>query len=150
MPDSQNKFGPFDMNWKDLGEQFMSPHKDAYNQDFSWIGDYVQDMLSQVLPDEAVHNSYVPSRLRPDVIDTHQYIIIRAKVPARVNTRKLKVFFNANQVRLTGLGEEEEVVQLPASGRFEGSKAILKDDILEIRIPKELNEHYQEIHIQYL
>lgn len=150
MSGSQNKFNPFDVNWKEFGKQFAASHQDARNQDLSWIEEYVQDILSQVLSDGGIHNSDMSSIRRPNVMNTHQYIIVRIPVPKRANTRKLKVLFNANQICLSGLGEEDQVIPLPSPGRYDGSKALFKDNILEIRIPKEINETYQEVNIQFV
>lgn len=147
----KGKSNPFDANWEDFEKNFMQSHKDIFNHDLSWLDDYIQSMVSQVLPGSNHINQSGHTRLQPDVFDTHHHIIVRAKIPERVNTRKLKVAFNnANQIRISGMGDKDETVSLPAPGRHDGSKAIFKDDILEIRIPKETNEHYQDIHIQYL
>lgn len=152
MPDSRGKFNPFDTNWKEFGKQFMSSYEETDNQEFSWIEDYVRDILSQVLPDEVMQNSSMsmPSRPHPSVFDTHHDTIVRVKVPEHTSAQELKVFFNTSQLRILGLEEKEKVIPLPTPGRFDGSKAVFKDNILEIRIPKELNELYQEVNIQYL
>lgn len=150
MTGPQDQFNPFGPNWNDFRKHFDPSQKGIPNQDSSWIEDYVKGVLSQVLPDDTIQNHSIPIRLRPDVIDTHHYIIVRAKIPEHANTRNMKVFFNTGQVRLSGLTEKEEVVSLPSPGRYNGSKAIFKDDILEIRIPKELNEPDREITIQFL
>lgn len=150
MSGARGKFNPFEMNWKDFEKQFNATHTGPQNSDLTWIEDYVKEMLAQVLPGGATQPPSVPSRMRPDVIDTHHCLIVRANVPERANLRKLKVFFHANRLRISGLSDEEVIVPLPALGRYEGSKAIFKDDVLEIRIPKELNETHQEISIQFL
>lgn len=152
MAGPQGRFNPFDANWKDFEKNFMRSHKDVFNHDLSWLDGYIQDMVSQAMPTSGNKKTgFGQTRLHSDVFDTHHFMIVRTHIPERVNIRKLKVAFNnANQVRISGVGEEDETISLPAAGRYDGSKAIFKDDILEIRIPKESNEQYQEIYIQYL
>jgi HSP20 family molecular chaperone IbpA len=151
MSGSQRKFNPFDSNWKDFEKNFMRGYRDAFNYDLSWLDGYIQNMISQAIPSSQHFSGFTQNRLRPDVFETHQDMIVRVRIPERANTRKLGVAFNnANKVRISGLGDRDETISLPAAGRYDGSKAFFKDGILEIRIPKELNEAYQDIYIQYM
>lgn len=108
MSGSQRKFNPFDSNWKDFEKNFMRGYRDAFNYDLSWLDGYIQNMISQAIPSSQHFSGFTQNRLRPDVFETHQDMIVRVRIPERANTRKLGVAFNnANKVRIypgSGIG----------------------------------------------
>lgn len=149
MGGSHGKFDPFDIDWDDFRDHFMHHHRPKAHQNTPWIDEYIQDILSQILPFNP-KSSARRTRIKPDIFETHHSVIVRLRIPEGVNVKRLRLFLSTNQVCISGLHEREEVISLPALCRYSGCKAQLKDDILEIRIAKELNEPYREIDIQYL
>jgi HSP20 family molecular chaperone IbpA len=153
MNESEGKFNPFQMNWDDFQNQFKgNSFSDAPygailgNKDFSWVEEYVQGILSQAMPkpSEEVGKK---SNLQSEVFETHDYMIVKAKVP-HMDPRNIKILLYANQLRLNGLPDQGTgVIQLPSFGRLHGCKAVFKKNTLEIRIPKDTNDNFKEIRI---
>jgi HSP20 family molecular chaperone IbpA len=156
MDQFDRKFNPFQMDWQSFQNNFKGknftdgPHEAVLaNKDFSWLEDYIQGILSQALP-QSSEEIAKKSVLQSEVFETHDYMIAKIKIPNQINPRKIKILFAINQIRLEGLPENRKpILQLPAHGRFQGSKAVFKDDILEIRIPKETNENFKQINVQF-
>jgi HSP20 family molecular chaperone IbpA len=155
MKQSDGKFNPFQMDWEGFQNHFKeinpigSPYEAVLaNKDFSWLEDYVQGILSQSLP-PVPKEAQTGSSLQSEVFETHDYMIAKIKIPDPINPKKIKIFFATNQIWLEGLSDKSKIIQLPTHGRFHGSKAAFKDDILEIRIPKETNIGFKEINVRF-
>lgn len=130
---------------------FMLPDPDkAGYRDPSWIGDYVQRLLKQVnLPKVNITpNSAVDS----DVFETHKSVIVRVTVPKAVNPNLIRVWINTHHVRIEGIPDtrQKHTIALPAPVLAKSGRAVFKDGVLEIRIPKYSSERgYKEIYVQF-
>lgn len=92
------------------------------------------------------------SEFQPEVFETHKFVIARVELPERFHAQQIRVFAGSNRLTLDGLPEDSKtVVKLPSSVANKGSKAVLKDGILEVVMLKESGDRkQQEIDIQFL
>jgi HSP20 family molecular chaperone IbpA len=175
MSDSRDQFKPFEFNWNDVVNR-VTKHQDFSwldkfvegtiskalpNHQFPFnmakgglksLDKYMDQIFSQAMPNangQPLFNSGQDS-VKSEVFETHHWMFVRIKVPNRAIASKLRISLGVNQVRVSGLTKEIETIGLPATARLEGARAIYKDGILEIRIPKDLNEQFHEVNIQFL
>lgn len=86
---------------------------------------------------------------RVEIFEAHDYIIVRVGVPDNVHERNIQVHVSTNKIFIKwGLPGLEEVIQLPADVEKEGIKAVIKNRILEIIIPKEQNIDLKSVNIK--
>lgn len=85
-----------------------------------------------------------------DVFETHDYVIVRIKVPHNVNPKGIKVRATPSRlyIKISNYSQEE-VILLPTDVDKSDVKAAYADNVLEIIIPKEREDNHQEIHIQF-
>uniref|UniRef100_A0A4Y8Q3A7 Uncharacterized protein n=2 Tax=Paenibacillus athensensis TaxID=1967502 RepID=A0A4Y8Q3A7_9BACL len=114
----------------------------------SWIEGYVQDMLKKAMPQGTV-SSHQASAV--EVVETHDHIIVQAKLGKEENPRAMQVFVKSNAVKITGyLNGERQIVKLPALVLPRTAKARYKQRMLQVQIRKRgLQEGYQETYIRY-
>lgn len=146
--------------WEFFGQNGSDSPGDWSNPDMSWVKDYVSDVMKQAFPGQfsegefrgggggSESKSRRSKNLSSDVFETHHFIITRIDVPEDIVPENIKVMFNTNELKIEGVDSRPQVIRLPANGLYKGSKALYKDHVLEIRIPKRSKEQYQEIPIQ--
>jgi HSP20 family molecular chaperone IbpA len=99
------------------------------NYDLSSIQSYVQNILSQVTTGDAM--------LSAEIFETHQSVIAKIKIPSQMQPKNLRVWVNANHIKIEKSPEgKEQVFNLPCSVDPNGKKALYKKGILQIRMPK--------------
>lgn len=162
MENPMNKFNPLkDFPWERLFKgQNMQNGSELTNIpgiDLSWIEGYIQDMMSKAIPnykENAGNTAGINSRntsFNYNIFETHDYMITRVKVPEDVYHKNVRVWFDINQLTLTGLSNNRsETIRLPFKGRYTGSQGYYKDDYLEVRIPKDNRKNLKEIDVKYL
>lgn len=152
---NNNQFNP----WEFFGQNGNGmPGGDWQNPDMTWVKDYVQDVMKQAFPGQFGEGEFRgnsgsgsrrgKSNLSTDVFETHHFIITRINVPEDILAENIRVMFHTNELKIEGVDSEPQIVRLPANGLYKGSKAMFKDNVLEIRIPKRSREQFQEIPIQ--
>jgi HSP20 family molecular chaperone IbpA len=154
--DSTKDFDPFNFDWDDFKDQFSGKRSNKESKEFSgsnldlgWLENYIQGALTKAMPDQA-GDITKGQKLRHQVFETHDYMISRVAIPDEIDEMNLKVFIDTNRLILTGLPDNKTyTIQLPMNGRYAGSKATAKDQILEIRVPKESHRNYREIDINF-
>lgn len=125
-------------------KKFPFKHADPLeNYDLSSINAYVQNVLSQATIGEA--------RLSTEVFETHQSVIVKIKLPKQLHPRNLRIKVNSNHIKMEKTeGNEEQIIPLPCRVDPTGRKAVFKQSILEIRIPKvKTRDPYHEVFIRY-
>ncbi|RRJ62688.1 hypothetical protein EHV15_06835 [Paenibacillus oralis] len=124
------------------------------------ISQYVNEILKKTLPDpmnsfagmgkEASVSGWGAGKIQFENFETHQSVITRFRVPAGVNPQDIGVMVGAGDVRIRLPDGGEERNPLPRRVRVEDSKAVYKDGVFEIRMPKEAeDEHYREIFVKF-
>lgn len=141
-------FNPWEFFQEAMRQGGGNSQTDWGNQDLSWIADYVNDMMQQSFPGQYYGGSFSSTRLKQEVFETHDFIIARIEVPEDIDPEHLKVYFLTNELKVEGVDSETQRIQLPRNGLYKGSKAIYKEGILEIKIPKRARERFQEIPVQ--
>lgn len=142
--------------WEMFQGEFMNKKADTHSQngfanhDFSWIEDYVQGILTQALPEQMKDFQKKKPHLKHEVFEAHHYMITKVVLPESVEPEKVKVYVNTNEVKIEeDEGSFSKVIKLPANSIYKGSKAIIQNNILEVRIPKRMNDTFQEIPVQF-
>lgn len=128
------------------------------------ISQYVNEILRKTLPEsmnsfagmgptmgkEASVSGWKPGKIQFDNFETHQSVITRFRVPAGVDPKDIGILVGAGDVRIRLPDGGEERNPLPRRVRVEDSKAVYKDGVFEIRMPKEAeDEHYREIFVKF-
>jgi len=117
--------------------------------DTSWVENYVQQVLSKSLPKLNVSSKAKRSQSQAEVFDTHNYVIVKMKLPDQLNPT---VKVRTDQVRVDGLDNgDKKIIQLPCHVVPKYSRSSYKDGILQIKMrKKKLDKTYHEIPIRYL
>lgn len=120
----------------------------------SWVEEYVKDLVSEAVPRSIVRTtdkSAKHSSVSCNVFETHTMLIAKIKVPRDINPQVVRVFLAPNRLQIKGLPNKEEVtVPLAANVRHNGSRAVCKDHVIEVRMPKERETDYKEVPVKYL
>lgn len=132
------------------------------------IQKYVQEMMDKLMPEslqkmepEKMFQSFSKgANYRNDnlnhaekfnyvVFETHHHVYVRIPILDSSWLEHIKIFYTSNQliIQHIPLFEDKHTITLPAIVRKKGSVALYKDDILEIRIQKNIDIHYSEIDV---
>ncbi|HEX6923101.1 MAG TPA: Hsp20/alpha crystallin family protein [Bacillales bacterium] len=143
-----DQFNPWDF-FRQQPEGSDSPSGNWGDPDMSWVKDYVEDVMSQAFPGQFKDGAHRNGNIKSDVFETHHSMIIRMDVPEDIIPENVKVMFHTNELKVEGIASQPQIIKLPGNGLYKGSKAIYKNHVLEIRIPKRSRGQYQEIPIQF-
>lgn len=141
-----DQFNPWDFFHQEFGDSNASSDRDY--SDMSWVKEYVDNVMKQAFSGQFAGESNRNS-VKSDVFETHHSIIIRIKVPDDIVAENVRVLFHTNELKVEGIASQPQMIKLPANGLYKGSKAMYKNSVLEVRIPKRNRETFQEIPIQY-
>jgi len=121
----------------------------SFLDNMTWIEGYVQDMLKNAMPQGNVSSRQSSGGI--EVVETHEHIIVQAKLGKEENPRAMQVFVKSNAVKITGyLDGDRQIVKLPALVLPRTAKARYKQRMLQVQIRKRgLQEGYQETYIRY-
>jgi len=113
------------------------------NYDLSSIHSYVQNVLSQVAVGD--------EKLIVEVFETHQSVIAQIKIPKQLNPRSLKIWVKTSHIKIERTQDnKEQLISLPSNVDSNTSKAVYKQGILEVRMPKlKARDRYQEVLVRY-
>jgi hypothetical protein len=115
-------------------------------KDASWVGDYVQHILEKTIPKTGIPRS---SKLFHEVFETHNYVIIKLKMPDPGNPL-VKVRADQVIIESSYKGKKHEI-PLPCWVTPRLSRATHKDGILQIKLRKrKFNKTYETVPIRYL
>ncbi|WP_374717516.1 Hsp20/alpha crystallin family protein [Neobacillus sp.] len=146
---------PFNKNLRDTLQK-MKPEE---------IEKYVQDLLEKMMPNmqgmmnpNDVFQQFQPSdsnshssaiRINASTYETHDHVYIRIPINNHDALKKLRLYHTSNQLIIEHFPEygEKHTITLPAIVKKKGGEANLKDGILEIRIPKNIDMQYTEIDV---
>lgn len=117
------------------------------------IQSYVSEMIKKYVPPH-MENSNVPfnfqtanssqaqekeqQKFHVDVFETFDHIFIRIQLPDEETHKQLKIFHTSNQAIIENMPEpgKRHTIILPSLVKRKGATALVKDLILEIKIPK--------------
>jgi HSP20 family molecular chaperone IbpA len=151
---------PFEFDWQSLEKMladrlpFPLPDMSKINhRDTSWVSDYVGQLLkTSKVADTAVDPIRSIAGLNADLYETHQSVICRIRVPEGADIYSLRVWVHSRHLKLEGLPGKRQTrtIALPASVNSKACRATYKDDVLEIRMPKDRRKPiYREVYVQF-
>lgn len=148
-----NDFGQFDLG--DFMKQFKQPtnaNQSSFELDFGKVEEFIQNSMNEVLAStqNVSPNLGTSGNNKKGVFETHDYMIVKIPISEKVNIHDVNVFFDTNTLMIVGLSDKNEYITLPMNGSFSGSQGYYKDEIIEIRIPKNEKKNYKEIMIKHL
>lgn len=131
---------------------------------FSGIGDYVRKVLAQHFPESDLtqpssseqhvrtaqpHQQTKPIfTLQEQIIELHGFVIVQIPL-AEDLLNHLIMEANTTHLVLYGLPSgEQKKIKLPSCVRSDSAKAIYKEQLLEIRLPKIQDDHYHQIAVK--
>lgn len=152
--------GPY-YNWKEMDKFFSGripfmpkEFQERLQMDSSWIGDYVQDVLKHSFSDSAQNMNWESksfSRIEYDLFETHNSVIVRLRIPENIHPKHIKLFVGSNRLKVENLStKQKQMITLPNTIDAEGSRAVFKDNVMEVRMPKANDsDFFNEIKIRY-
>lgn len=158
-----NQQFPFSFDWANLEKvisERMTTMNPAQNRtsgvpmDFSWIDKFVKDTMQQSLhsfmgnsntnqtgyTDTASVRSSFGSAAgpSPEIFETHRSVIARFKLPENTDIHQFDVKVTPNQLKLKHMEDSEfQAFALPTLVSGTGSRAVCRDHIVEVRMPKD-------------
>ncbi|GIP33177.1 Hsp20/alpha crystallin family protein [Paenibacillus sp. J2TS4] len=100
--------------------------------DPDWIQNYVQGLIADQIP-EVKGTEWSPD---PEIFETHRSVFVRFKLPEEIDPYLLKIRVQPASLRLDGWADKELNIKLPALVAASRSKAVMKEGVVEIRMPK--------------
>jgi HSP20 family molecular chaperone IbpA len=140
-----------DKRWGNLdpffNNKFFNDANPLEGIDLSSINNYVQNAISHVMPSETT----IHPDVHPDIFETHNFVIVKLKLPKNVNPSNIRLFIQANHIKLEGwANEKEQIIKLPSSVQSTKSKALFKQGVLEIKMPKiKFRDRFHEVFIRF-
>ncbi len=141
-------------------QQLPSLPKDlpAWNrtQSPSWVSDFMHklnaDNLSEAL-NAGISSAWMPfargSSHNYRSFETHRSLIVRIPVPADVTRDQIDTAVSPHQVQVQFAGDKPQVIPLTKPVEPGKASAILRDGILELRMPKSrAADHYIPVRVR--
>lgn len=126
----------------------------ADNMNPADIQSYISEMIKKYIPPQ-MENSDIPfnfqannaspsaepdnqQKFHVDVFETFDHIFIRIQLPDEESHKQLKILHTSNQAIIENMPEpgKRHTIILPSLVKRKGATAMVKDRILEIKIPK--------------
>jgi HSP20 family molecular chaperone IbpA len=83
-----------------------------------------------------------------EVFETHEYVFVRVPIPKRVDKSRIVMYVRTSRVTIRWApGSINHVYQLPSDVLTKGAEASIRDNVLEIRMPKEPNPDVRRIYV---
>lgn len=146
---------PFNQDSKKMMQQ-MKPEE---------INNYIQKMMGQMIPEQMQkmmneqdlkHNFHNKAKQSPptstlpsSVFETHDYVYVRVQIKNEEWLKVMRLYYTSNQMIIEHIPEydDKHTIILPALVKKKGTTAQVKDSILEIKIPKNVDMQFSEIDI---
>ncbi len=128
------------------------------------VQSFIDQVFSEVMPEKTQESTMnqgtsnqkyqnsVQYPLNANVFETHSFIYIRIPIDDEDWLKNMKIFHTSNQSMIHGVpnDDDQHIISLPALVRKKGTTVQYKDDILEIRLQKQVDIPYSEIDISEL
>ncbi|WP_062356663.1 Hsp20/alpha crystallin family protein [Bacillus kwashiorkori] len=160
----------FPWNFFNSSKNGFNPFKNLSEQDFhkmmnGWMEQMFPDYLKSLIEKETelFKTEKQPTKkdkqsekqsyrnLQEIVFETHDYVYIRIPFEKKEEVRNIKIFYNLNKCMIDHLDSFDGpyTITLPTIVKKKGAKAIYRDKILEITIPKNVDRQFNEIDISH-
>ena len=124
-------------------------------QDFQkFMNEFMGNLLPQIehfLPNREIFtHTNDKNQLNEEVFETHEYVYIKIPMKKLQNWRAIKVYHTPFQCMIKSQKNHDlsHKILLPSPVHKKGAKAVIKNDMLEIRFIKVKDWQYTEIEIQ--
>ncbi|WP_147534907.1 Hsp20/alpha crystallin family protein [Bacillus marasmi] len=109
------------------------------------------DLLKNGFPNSNFQNPS-SSQLKYSIFDTHEYVFVRITISSEDWLNTMKIYHTANLLTVEHVPNRDDKhrLALPAIVRKKGATANYRDGILEIKIPKSVEQQYSEIDVTEL
>ncbi|MFC0415267.1 Hsp20/alpha crystallin family protein [Cytobacillus solani] len=129
------------------------------------INKYIQNMMGQMIPEqmqgmmnaqdfmqgfgEQKQQPSSSSTFSSSVFETHDFVFVRIPLKEESWRKNLRLFHTSNQMIIEHIPEYEDkhIITLPALVKKKGTTAHIKDDILEVKIPKNVDMQFSEVDV---
>lgn len=149
---------PFNKDSKNRMDQMNPQDIQKYVQEM--MDKLMPDSLQKMEPDKMFENFSKGANFRNDninhsekfnyvVFETHHHVYVRIPILDSSWLEHIKIFYTSNQLVIQHIPsfEDKHTITLPAIVRKKGSAAVYKDNILEIRIQKNIDIQFSEIDV---
>lgn len=138
--------------WEDFQNRFFGDGhwRDSLRPDgaMPWVEEYVRGLIADVVPGASETGPPPSSRTSSftgSVFETHQQVIARIRLPLGGETELPRVRASIHELQVETADGQRRTLKLPCFVRPDGARAVWKEDILEVRLPKEGNPRYRDI-----
>jgi HSP20 family molecular chaperone IbpA len=142
-----NQMGQFDQNEIDkFVKQMMGQTMPAQMQEMMNNQDWMKSSQKQ---SSEQASSTTGESLSYSVYDTHNHVFVRISIKEESWLKQLKLFHTSNQLMVEQIpnATDKHTITLPSIVRKKGTTTSYKDNILEVKIPKNIDMQYSEIEI---
>jgi HSP20 family molecular chaperone IbpA len=142
-----NQMGQLDPNQierfvKEMMEQMMPAQMQGMMNSQDWMKTATNQQPVQ-------DGSKSGEALSYSVFDTHNHVFVRIKIKEESWLSQLKLYHTSNQFIVENIPnpQDKTTITLPAVVRKKGTTTCYKDNILEVKIPKNIDIQYSEIEV---
>jgi HSP20 family molecular chaperone IbpA len=142
-----NQMGQFDQNEIDkFVKQMMGQMMPAQMQEMMNNQDWMKSSQKQ---SSEQASSTTGESLSYSVYDTHNHVFVRISIKDESWLKQLKLYHTSNQLMVEQIptATDKLTITLPSIVRKKGTTTSYKDNILEVKIPKNIDMQYSEIEI---
>jgi HSP20 family molecular chaperone IbpA len=128
------------------------------------INQYVENIMGQMIPNQMQGmmnpkdmmkgfnnqaNQPTPSSFPSSVFETHDFVFVRVPIKEERWRKDMRLYHTSNQMIIEHIPEhnDKHTITLPALVKKKGTTATIKDGILEVKIPKNVDMQYSEIDV---
>lgn len=149
---------------KDMQSQLQKMNPDEINQ---YVQNIMNNMFSSSFPNNmkpedfmkgfqpyTQMNNQEPSPSSKDtlnysVYETHEYIFVRVQVKKEEWLQQLRLYHTSNLLILEHIPDhsDKHSITLPSLVKKRGTTAHLKEDMLEIKLPKDIDLQFSEVDV---
>jgi HSP20 family molecular chaperone IbpA len=142
-----NQMDQFDQNEIDkFVKQMMGQMMPAQMQEMMNNHDWIKSSQKQ---SSEQSSSTTGESLSYSVYDTHNHVFVRISIKDESWLKQLKLYHTSNQLMVEQIptATDKLTITLPSIVRKKGTTTSYKDNILEVKIPKNIDMQYSEIEI---
>ncbi|MBA4537974.1 Hsp20/alpha crystallin family protein [Bacillus aquiflavi] len=132
------------------------------------IEKYIEDMMQKMFPSNpqgAMNPTEIMNRGHPlfqgenaqppsiplnaSVFETHEDVFVRVPIKNKELLKQIRIYHTSNQLILEHIPnmEDKHTITLPALVKKKGARAQYKDEMLEIKISKNIDMQYSEVDV---
>ncbi|WP_040208618.1 Hsp20/alpha crystallin family protein [Neobacillus jeddahensis] len=129
------------------------------------IDKYVQDLMGKIMPGNmkgmmnpqdmfggfpsSVSQQATAGGLNSTAFETHDFVFVRIPLKDDEWAKQIRIYHTSNQLIVEHIPKQEDkhTITLPAIVKKKGATANIKDGMLEVKIPKNVDMQFSEIDV---